>query len=101
MADRLALYINKELVGSYPCDQNLASINLGFHLHRHPCAERINWQEIVQTAKLRRKEVRISQQRLAALCGLSTPTISRFESGDEGITVASALAILKVLALAN
>lgn len=61
----------------------------------------INWREITRVARERRKKERISQKRLAALCGLSTPTISRFESGDEGITVASALAILKVLALAN
>ncbi len=60
----------------------------------------INWQEIVSTARTRRKKERISQKRLAALCGLSTPTVSRFESGSEDITVASALLILKALGLA-
>ena len=40
-----------------------------------------------------------TQQRLAAIAGVSTPTLSRFEGGDKNIELASALAILGALGL--
>lgn len=40
-----------------------------------------------------------TQQRLAAIADLSTPTVSRFESGDLNIHLASALSILQALGM--
>ena len=60
---------------------------------------RINWQAIVLEAKQRRKEQNITQEKLAKLAGVSTPTISRFESGEENIEMSSVLSILEVLGM--
>ncbi len=60
---------------------------------------RINWQAIVEEAKQRRKEQNITQEKLAKLAGVSTPTISRFESGEENIEMSSVLNILQVLGM--
>jgi transcriptional regulator with XRE-family HTH domain len=60
---------------------------------------RINWPAVVEEAKQRRKEQKLTQKRLARLAGISTPTISRFESGSEDITVSSVTAILGVLGM--
>jgi transcriptional regulator with XRE-family HTH domain len=60
---------------------------------------RINWQAIVQEAKQRRKEQNITQEKLAKLAGVSTPTLSRFESGEENIEMSSVLSILQVLGM--
>ena len=60
---------------------------------------RINWQAIVEESKQRRKEQNITQEKLAKLAGVSTPTISRFESGEKNIEMSSVLNILQVLGM--
>ncbi|MFQ5974538.1 MAG: DUF1488 family protein, partial [Alphaproteobacteria bacterium] len=60
---------------------------------------RLNWPALVEEARRRRKAQRLTQQRLAAIADVSAPTISRFESGDRNIQLASALAILDALGL--
>ncbi len=62
---------------------------------------RINWQAIVEEAKQRRKEQKITQKKLAAFAEVSTPTVSRFESGEENIEMSSVLKILEVLGMAD
>ena len=60
---------------------------------------RLNWPVLVKEARRRRKEQRLTQQRLAAIAEVSAPTVSRFESGDKNIQLASALAILDTLGM--
>jgi transcriptional regulator with XRE-family HTH domain len=57
---------------------------------------RIDWPEIIKAAKHRRHELKLTQRRLAAVAGVSLPTVVHFEAGDD-IRLSSALAILKVL----
>lgn len=59
----------------------------------------INWRALVEEAKQRRKEQRLTQKRLATLAGVSTPTISRFESGKKDIQLSSIINILTVLGM--
>jgi transcriptional regulator with XRE-family HTH domain len=59
----------------------------------------LNWKSLVEAAIKRRKSLRFTQQRLATFCGLSTPTISRFENMREDIQLSSILAILKALGM--
>ena len=58
---------------------------------------RLNWPALVEEARTRRKTQRLTQRRFAAIADVSTPTVSRFERGDQNIKLASALAILEVL----
>lgn len=60
---------------------------------------RINWPAIVEEAKQRRKSQRLTQQHLAKLAGVSTPTVSRFESGEKDIQLSSVTSILRVLGM--
>ena len=60
---------------------------------------RINWFAIVEEAKQRRKSQKLTQQRLGALAGVSTPTISRFESGERDIQLSTVTSILGVLGM--
>ena len=60
---------------------------------------RINWSVIVEEAKQRRKSQRLTQSRLALLAGVSTPTISRFESGEKDIQLSTVNSILRVLGM--
>lgn len=60
---------------------------------------RINWADIVHEAKNRRLKQKFTQERLAKVAGVSTPTLSRFENLDKDIQLSSALAILGVLGL--
>jgi transcriptional regulator with XRE-family HTH domain len=60
---------------------------------------RINWRAIVEEAKQRRKSQKLTQQRLAELAGVSTPTISRFESGERDIQLSTVTNILGVLGM--
>lgn len=60
---------------------------------------RLDWQEIVAAAKLRRRQMNLTQRRLAAIAGVSLPTVVGFEAGQD-IRLSSALAILKVLDMA-
>jgi len=57
----------------------------------------LDWQGVVDAAVKMRKRERISQKELAALAGVSHPTVVRFEAGDEQLLVSSAMAILRVL----
>lgn len=61
----------------------------------------INWPSLVEEAKQRRKAQKLTQVRLAELAGVSTPTVSRFESGDTDIRVPSVLGILTVLGMTD
>lgn len=56
-----------------------------------------SWLEIVKIAVKTRKEQKVSQKRLAAITGISTQTISRFEQGKEDIQLSTALKILGAL----
>lgn len=60
---------------------------------------RLNWAAIVEEAKQRRKTQKLTQQRLAALANVSTPTVSRFESKESRIELSSVLSILRVLGM--
>jgi transcriptional regulator with XRE-family HTH domain len=62
---------------------------------------RINWQALVEEAKSRRKRQRLTQAKLGLLAELSTPTISRFESGEVDIQVANVLKIFRVLGMTD
>jgi transcriptional regulator with XRE-family HTH domain len=59
----------------------------------------INWPAIVEEAKQRRKIQKLTQQRLGELAGISTPTISRFESGERDIQLSTVTNILGVLGM--
>lgn len=61
----------------------------------------VNWSELVAEAIRRRKAERLSQRDLAALAGVSLPTVVKFEKGSGEIIVAKVLAILKVLGLST
>ncbi|MGH7005790.1 MAG: DUF1488 family protein, partial [Alphaproteobacteria bacterium] len=60
---------------------------------------RLNWPALVEEARRRRKAQRLTQQRLAAIADVSAPTVSRFESGEKNIQLASVLAILEALGM--
>ncbi|MFC3052365.1 helix-turn-helix domain-containing protein [Kordiimonas pumila] len=60
---------------------------------------RLNWHLLVEEAIKRRKEQKISQRRLAAITGISQPTISRFEQKRDDIQLASAFKVLGALGL--
>lgn len=62
---------------------------------------RLNWQLLVEEAIKRRKAQKLSQRRLAAIAGVSQPTVSRFELQKEDIQLSSALKILETLGLAE
>lgn len=59
----------------------------------------LNWAALVEEARRRRKTQKLNQRRLAAIAEVSAPTVSRFESGDKNIQLASALAILDALGM--
>jgi len=59
----------------------------------------LNWQLLVEEAKLRRKNQKLTQKRLALLAKVSTPTISRFEGGAKDIQLSSIFNILNILGL--
>jgi transcriptional regulator with XRE-family HTH domain len=56
---------------------------------------------LVEEAKQRRKSQRLTQQRLATLAGVSTPTVSRLEGGEKDIQLSSAISILTVLGMVD
>lgn len=59
----------------------------------------INWSALVEEAKQRRKVQKLTQARLAMLAGVSTPTVSRFESQQTDIQLSTVLNILGVLGM--
>jgi transcriptional regulator with XRE-family HTH domain len=56
----------------------------------------LDWPEIVTSAKHRRNDMKLTQRRLAAVAGVSLPTVVKFEAGQD-VRLSSALAILKIL----
>ncbi len=61
----------------------------------------LNWQRLVREAVTVRKQERLSQRDIAALAGVTQPTVVKFEKGSTSIRVDSALAILRALSLAE
>ena len=59
------------------------------------------WRQLVREAVTVRKQERLSQRDLAALAGVTQPTVVKFEKGSTSIRVDSALAILRALSLAE
>jgi transcriptional regulator with XRE-family HTH domain len=60
---------------------------------------RINWPAVVEAAKQKRKKLKLTQQRLAELAGVSTPTVSHFESGQKDLQLSTITRILGVLGM--
>jgi transcriptional regulator with XRE-family HTH domain len=56
----------------------------------------LDWPEIVAAAKRRRRQMKLTQRRLAVVAGVSLPTVVKFEAAED-VRISSALAILKVL----
>jgi transcriptional regulator with XRE-family HTH domain len=56
----------------------------------------LDWPEIVTSAKRRRNDMKLTQRRLAAVAGVSLPTVVKFEAGED-VRLSSAQAILKIL----
>lgn len=61
---------------------------------------RLDWPSLVKEAVKRRKEQRLTQEKLAVLAGVSKPTLVSFEKGSTTITLANAIKILYMLGLA-
>lgn len=61
----------------------------------------LNWEQLVREAIAVRKRERLSQRDLAALAGVTQPTVVKFEKASASIRVDSALAILRALSLAE
>src|SRR5260221_4699295 len=61
----------------------------------------VNWTVLVEEAVRRRHGMKLTQQQLASLANVSTPTISRFEQADKNIQLSSVLAILDVLGMTD
>ena len=60
---------------------------------------RLNWTTLVEEAVRRRKELKLSQRHLAAIAGVSQPTVSRFEQCKADIQLSSVFNILNVLGM--
>lgn len=60
---------------------------------------RLNWQSLVEEAIKRRKEQRLTQEKLSVLAGVSKPTVNQFEQGKTSIAVGNVLKILHILGL--
>ena len=59
----------------------------------------LDWTALVQEAVKRRKEQRLTQEKLAILAGVSKPMLNHFEQGKTNITLENALKILRMLGL--
>ena len=59
----------------------------------------LDWQEIIEEARRRRKGRKLPMRRLAAQANVSLPTVLRFEKNERDIQLSSALAILNVLGM--
>lgn len=59
----------------------------------------LDWKAIVKESIRRRKQSRLTQKQLAAIAGVSGPTVTRFERQENNITLDSAFAILKTLGM--
>ncbi len=63
--------------------------------------DRLDWGALVRRARERRLAEGMSQRDLAALAGVSVPTVVKLEKGDTSIRLDVALAILTTLGLAE
>lgn len=61
----------------------------------------LEWKKLVVEAIGVRRDERLSQRELAALAGVSHPTVVKFEKALTSIRIDSALAILTALGLAE
>ena len=59
----------------------------------------LNWNALIDEAVRRRKTEGLTQVQLAALSGVSAPTIISFEKGEKSISVSKAIDILTALGL--
>jgi transcriptional regulator with XRE-family HTH domain len=60
---------------------------------------RLDWQELVATAKSQRKKHGLTQAKLAALAQVSKPTLNQFEQGKTTLTLDSVFKILRTLGM--
>lgn len=58
-----------------------------------------DWAEIVAEARRRRRSRKLTLRRVAALSGVSLPTVLRFEKNERDIQLSSVLAILNALGM--
>ncbi|MCH8112478.1 MAG: helix-turn-helix transcriptional regulator [Proteobacteria bacterium] len=63
--------------------------------------QRLNWENLVVEAVRIRKQEKLTQRQLAALAGVTQPTVVKFEKGSTMMRVESALSILAALGLAE
>jgi transcriptional regulator with XRE-family HTH domain len=61
----------------------------------------INWPILVEEAVRRRRGLKLTQQQLATLAQVSTPTVSRFEQAEKNIQLSTVLSILEVLGMTD
>jgi transcriptional regulator with XRE-family HTH domain len=61
----------------------------------------VNWPILVEEAVRRRRRLKLTQQQLASLAKVSTPTVSRFEQTDRNIQLSTVLALLDVLGMTD
>ena len=59
----------------------------------------MNFQELIQTVKKRRKVLNVNQEEVALLSGIGLSTLKHFESGKGNITLKNLQKILEVLGL--
>ena len=59
----------------------------------------IDWRNLVEETRRRRKADGLTQREHAALAGVSVPTLAAFDRGDQTLTLAKAFAILRVVGL--
>lgn len=59
----------------------------------------LDWRELVDEAIRRRRDEGLTQRTLAALAGVSTPTVNAFERGDTRLRLEKVIAILDTLGM--
>ena len=59
----------------------------------------MNFQELIQNVKKRRKVLNVNQEEVALLSGIGLRTLKHFESGKGNITLKNLQKILEVLGL--
>jgi len=62
---------------------------------------KINWGNVVDEAKKRRRGLKMTQYKLALMAEVSTPTLQRFERGDKNLKVSSVLKIISCLGMVD
>lgn len=59
----------------------------------------LDWQSLVAEAIKRRKELKMSQEKLAILAGVSKPTLNKFEACNTKVSVENSIKIFEQLGL--